>query len=63
MVLDPIPQSLPVHFFGSRPQPPTSPPCHMNDVNTYMNEMNLKFQYPYNDMHIRMNDMNLVWMM
>ena len=26
MVLDPIPQPLPVHFFGSRPQPPTSPP-------------------------------------
>ena len=25
MELDPIPQSLPVHFFGSRPQPPTSP--------------------------------------
>jgi len=25
MVLDPIPRSLPVHFFGSRPQPPTSP--------------------------------------
>jgi len=24
MVLDPIPQSLPVHFFGSRPQPSTS---------------------------------------
>ena len=24
MVLDHIPQSLPVHFFGSRPQPPTS---------------------------------------
>jgi len=24
MVLDPIPQYLPVHFFGSRPQPPTS---------------------------------------
>jgi len=24
MVLDPIPQSLPAHFFGSRPQPPTS---------------------------------------
>jgi len=24
MVFDPIPQSLPVHFFGSRPQPPTS---------------------------------------
>jgi len=27
MVLDPNPQSLPVHFIGSRPQPPTS---HMN---------------------------------
>jgi len=25
MVFDPIPQPLPVHFFGSRPQPPTSP--------------------------------------
>ena len=25
MVLDPIPQSLPVHFFGFRPQAPTSP--------------------------------------
>ena len=25
MVLDPIPLPLPVHFFGSRPQPPTSP--------------------------------------
>ena len=24
MVIDFIPQSLPVHFFGSRPQPPTS---------------------------------------
>ena len=24
MVLDPIPQCLPVHIFGSRPQPPTS---------------------------------------
>jgi len=24
MVLDPIPQILSVHFFGSRPQPPTS---------------------------------------
>ena len=24
MILDPIPQPLPVHFFGSRPQPPTS---------------------------------------
>ena len=26
MVLDSIPQSLPVHFFGPRPQPPTSHP-------------------------------------
>jgi len=25
MVLDPIPQCLPVHIFGSQPQPPTSP--------------------------------------
>ena len=25
MVLDPIPQSLPIHFLGSRPQPPTPP--------------------------------------
>ena len=32
MVLDPIPQSLPVHFFGSRPQPPTS--CRM-EVSTH----------------------------
>jgi len=35
MVLDPIPQSLPVQFFGSRPQPPTSPnrtrgTCHVD---------------------------------
>ena len=28
MVLDPIPQSLPVDFFGSRPQPPTSHVYH-----------------------------------
>ena len=31
MVLDPIPQSLPVHFFGSRPQPPTFP-IHCNTL-------------------------------
>ena len=30
MVLDPIPQSLPVRFFGSRPQPPTSPYNHVH---------------------------------
>ena len=29
MVLDPIPQPLPVHFFGSRPQPPTSRPASL----------------------------------
>jgi len=32
MVLDPSPQSLPVHFFGSRPQPPTSPQVMMSHV-------------------------------
>ena len=45
MVLDPIPQSLPVHFFGSRPQPPTSriqssPRCsgeHLDMLKTVMN--------------------------
>jgi len=30
MVLDPIPQCLPVHIFGSRPQPPTSRAWVMN---------------------------------
>jgi len=34
MVLDPIPQSLPLHFFGSRPQPPTSP-LSSTSVHTY----------------------------
>jgi len=41
MVLDPIPQSLPVHFFGSRPQPPTSRQEHAKlcpSHGTYMNE-------------------------
>ena len=32
MVLDPIPQSLPIHFFGSRPQPPTSRSEHTNSI-------------------------------
>ena len=36
MVLDPIPQILPVHFFGSRPQPPTSPACLNLFVQVYM---------------------------
>jgi len=31
MVLDPMPQPLPVHFFGSRPQPPTSPEIAENE--------------------------------
>ena len=31
MVLDPIPQSLSVHLFGSRPQPPTSR-CQSKDA-------------------------------
>ena len=42
MVLDPIPQPLPVHFFGSRPQPPTSrwknrwkKRCHPRPVNLF----------------------------
>ena len=36
MVLDPILQSLPVHFFGSRPQPPTSPwMVHVTHTNTW----------------------------
>jgi len=35
MVLDPIPQPLPVHFFGSRPQPPTSP--HAQDNKSFVN--------------------------
>jgi len=32
MKLDPIPQPLPVHFFGSRPQPHTSPPDTASEV-------------------------------
>jgi len=40
MVLDPIPQSLPVHFFGSRPQPPTSP--HDATYCTHTTEISLK---------------------
>ena len=34
MVLDPIPQSLPVHFFGSRPQPPTSRIFHLSSFSS-----------------------------
>jgi len=36
MVLDPIPQSLPVHFFGSRPQPPTSPKSPWTGANMHI---------------------------
>jgi len=32
MVLDPIPQSLPVHFLESRPQPPTSRLMHLSCI-------------------------------
>ena len=42
MVLDPIPQSLPVHFFGSRPQPPTS---HLY-INISTASSNLTHQHP-----------------
>ena len=37
MVLDPIPLSLPVHFFGCRPQPPTSHAMYIRCMNLYMN--------------------------
>ena len=37
MVLDPIPQSLPVIFFGSLPQPPTSRWKFLNICNTLTN--------------------------
>jgi len=46
MVLDLIPQSLPVHFFGPRPQPPTCPAqwadfhllnCHFHVLNSGRN--------------------------
>ena len=46
MVLDPIPQSLPVHFFGSRPQPPTSPPessiCVINECYTFVKNVYIR---------------------
>jgi len=45
MVLDPIPQSLPVPFFGSWPQPPTSHDqlicsSHITYMNEWMSHMN-----------------------
>jgi len=46
MVLDPIPQSLPVHFFGSRPQPPTS-----RDENTHI----YMYIHPYEWMYSTQN--------
>jgi len=45
MVLDPIPQMLPVHFFGSRPQPPTSPSTAM-EVRWIPKEMKFLFFFP-----------------
>ena len=38
MVLDPIPQSLPVHFFGSRPQAPTSRSVSERDYKIFSKE-------------------------
>jgi len=53
MVLDPIPQPLPVYFFGSRPQPPTSPPHSIlirvwTHHITHMNESQITQSYVCN---------------
>jgi len=47
MVLDPIPQSLPVHIFGSRPQPPTSHPIFYDTIASSHTHM-----YAYIQIHI-----------
>ena len=51
MVLDSIPQSLPVHFLGSRPQPPTSPhtamPTMRVPVTSRCHELNHELTYIY----------------
>ena len=52
MVLSPIPQPLPVHFFGSRPQPPTSPthlPCRaLHCIFLYLHPMHIhRYLYIY----------------
>ena len=48
MVLDPIPQSLPVHFFGSRPQPPTSPSLAQSILYSRIHLVNIyEFTYQF----------------
>ena len=49
MVLDPIPQSLPVHFFGSRPQPPTSRAVNECVLRTCMNVCYVRCVYDMNE--------------
>jgi len=55
MVLDPIPQSLPVHFFGSRPQPPTSRQdlFHTYNVHTVTQWPVHTYEYKYVSRFIR----------
>ena len=48
MVLDPIPQSLPVHFFGSRPQPPPTSRLCIPSTQEFRSDLtfeNLYLQY------------------
>ena len=47
MVLDPIPQPLPVHFFGSRSQPPTSP--HNRSHSIIQTEVDSSIEYRWQD--------------
>jgi len=47
MVLDPIPQSLPVHFFGSRPQLPTSPLRAIRCVRGEESNQNIEIKQGY----------------
>ena len=56
MILDPIPQSFPVHFFGSRPQPPTS----LSDIFTDLVQQRIMCQknYEWVMSHIWMSHMN-----
>ena len=50
MVLDPIPQSLPVHFCGSRPQPPTS---HIDYSHKSTTRIHLYICIHYTHIHIK----------
>ena len=47
MVLDPIPQSLPIHFFGSRPQPHTSHQGTHLHTHTYTKTLTHTQSYTY----------------